>query len=193
MAGMAVALAVALGIPIVLERRWDLAGSAISPVAWPSQAVLREVARTEGPVFHELRAGGWLSWNLPGRAACWADTRLVLHDAEFVREYLEVVDHPERFDEWARSRGFGSALLPVVAWPRHRDLVEHLLTDSGWKLAACDGAWAVFERRVAGDSAPGRGDAQVQAATRREFGRNPWLEEYLERNWTEIETKAGGT
>lgn len=190
---VAFALPVLLAIPIALERRWDLPGSAISPVAWPSPSILREVAATDGPVFHELRAGGWLAWNLPDRGACWADTRLVLHDAVFVGEYLDVVDHPRRFDGWARSRGFRSALLPVASWPRHRPLVAHLLTDSGWKLAACDGAWALFERRVAGDSAPGPGHGVVQAAARREFGSNPRLEGYLIRNWTEIAGEGGGS
>lgn len=142
-------LAGALAAHLLLERRWNDPSSFVAPLRLPSERTLALLADAPGPVFHEIRAGGWLTWKIPDRGACWCDTRLVLHDAAFVADYLDVVAHPSRFETWSRERGFRFALVPVAEMPYMDDLAATLFASPSWKLVDCDGAWALFARSEA--------------------------------------------
>lgn len=194
-AGIAVSTAVALSISPLLERRWNLPDSWIAPLQRPSDSTFAILRASPGAVFHELRAGGWLSWVLDRPGSCWADTRLVLHDAAFVRNYLDVLDHPDRFDSRATTRGFRYALLPVASWPRDRPLLVHLLRSPSWRLRYCDGAWALLERRDATPDAQASTDNAplhaVDARIASRFRANPRLEAFVRSNWRDIRRDAG--
>lgn len=172
------------------ERRWDLPGQAVAPAHFPGPTALRRIRSHEGPIFHEIRAGGWLTWTLPGRTACWADTRLVLHDARFVAEYLDLLDHPDRFDSWSRSTGVDMALIPTFAWPRFRGLATHLLASPEWSLLDADGAWMVMGR----DSSRGQGidprspvgRESISVRIRDRFGANERLEARVRTHWSDL-------
>lgn len=179
-----------LAVPSVLERRWNLPGDPVAPTHFPGASALVALRHHPGPVFHELRIGGWLSWNLPLRGACWADTRLVLHDADFVRTYLEVLDHPSRFQTWSDRQGFQVAVVPLVAWPRFRPLATHLLHSPHWRLADSDGAWAVFTRLTTTANAPPPPAAMppstIDSALHARFRSNPRLESFVRERWTSL-------
>lgn len=184
-----------LALPSLLERRWNLRGVAVAPAHFPGPAALAVLARAPSPVFHELRIGGWLSWNLPSRNVCWADTRLVLHDAAFVRAYLDVLDDPSRFQAWSDRQGFRLAAIPVVAWPRFHGLLVHLLRSERWRLVDGDGAWALFA--LADPDAgtppalPGMDTASIERALHARFGSNPPLEAFVRGRWTAVLREAG--
>jgi len=188
-------LAAGLAVPLLRERRWDLPGSWSAPFGTPSDSALEAIAKIPGPVFHELRVGGWLSWKLENRKACWADTRLVLHDAAFVHAYLDVLDNPEHFEAWSRLQGFQAALLPVASWPRDRGLVATLLSSPDWKLVECDGAWILFARRETDfaslDVGTAGGRAVIDLALHDRFASNPRLEAFARTQWNQTLRLAG--
>jgi len=186
-AAAGVALMAALAAPALAERRWDLPGVAVAPAHFPGPASMAILRSRPGPVFHELRVGGWLSWRIPSPRTCWADTRLVLHDADFVREYLGVLDDPSGFETFCDRRGFRMAAVPVVAWPRFHALLVHLLRSPRWRLVDGDGAWTLFARTDAADSAtapPAMDPAAVEPALHGRFGANPRLEAWVRGRWT---------
>lgn len=167
------------------QRRWDLPADPIAPLRLPAPAAVARIAASSSPSFHELRAGGWISWLSPERTACWADTRLVLHDAQFVARYLEMADHPERFQAFADESGFGHVLLPIFEFPRFRALSRSLLRSDDWDLVHCDGAWALFRRRDPEAPIAANGTIRSMEASKAaelRFGTNPRLERSVQRN-----------
>lgn len=187
-------LAAALSVPLLLERRWNDPSSWIAPLRLPSQRTLDILSRSPGPVFHEIRAGGWLSWTLPDRDACWCDTRLVLHDAVFVSDYLDILAHPGRFEAWSRERGFRFALLPVAEMPHAAPLAATLFASGTWKLLDCDGAWALFARTdvplpaIAWTTPVGKRAIEARIAER--FHDNPRLERFASSRLGEVLDQA---
>lgn len=173
----------------VADRRWSLPGDFASPFQAPGESIRHILSSHPAKVFHELRLGGWLAWNMPHLGLCWADTRLVLHDKSFLRSVLEATDHPERFDAWSSSQGFQYALLPVAAWPRNRPLVAHLLHSPSWTTIDADGSWILFARLgTSADAGTVRPFdlSMVDARIRRRFGGNPRLEALVRREWLAV-------
>ena len=159
------------------QKRWDLGDSWIAPFRLPGNSALSRIRASDAPVFHEVRAGGWIWWNSDIAGRCWADTRLVLHDQEFLSGYLDVVDHPGRFPAYSKRWNFGFALLPVVEFPRFHPLAAFLMRSPDWTLVDCDGAWALFRRRDA-DGIPRDAISadSISAWLTRRFDGNPLLE-----------------
>lgn len=176
----------------IQERRWNHPFDPIAPLRLPGTEAIEIIQRNPAPVFHEIRAGGWLSWNAPSRGLCWADTRLVLHDADFVRQYLDVADHPDRFPAFSRRWNFGYTLLPIVEFDRFRPLAAFLLRSHEWELVHCDGAWILFRRR----SPPGSAErtpavSDLSESVHRRFGANPLLERHVRDNLQEYLSLTG--
>ncbi|MEK7393694.1 MAG: hypothetical protein AAB214_14135 [Fibrobacterota bacterium] len=179
----AAAIVSTLFVVSIRERRWNLPFDPVAPLRLPSSEAIEIIQRDPAPVFHEIRAGGWLSWNAPSRGLCWADTRLVLHDAEFVRQYLDVADRPDRFTDFSRRWNFGYALLPIVEFDRFRPLAAFLLQSDEWQLLHCDGAWVLFGHR----SPPSVNNRTATAtdmseSVQRRFGANLLLERRVRDN-----------
>lgn len=181
----------------IADRRWDLPGELASPLQSPPERMRRILSSRPAPVFHELRVGGWLTWNLPRDRLCWADTRLVLHDGAFLDSLLATLDHPERFEAWSLRLGFSYALLPVSIWPRNRPLVAHLLRSRQWRVEDTDGSWILFARADAPPDSSGPPDpmdpAVVEGRIRERFGANPRLEELVRREWLGVLAETGGS
>lgn len=179
----------------ISDRRWDLPGGVVSPLQEPPERMRQILSESPAGLFHELRVGGWLSWNLPGDRLCWADTRLVLHDGAFLESLLETLDHPERFEAWSQQRGFSYALLPVSIWPRNRPLVAHLLRSQRWRVEDTDGSWILFARVDIPPDASGTPDpmdpAVVEGRIRERYGSNPRLEDLVRREWSGTLAEAG--
>jgi hypothetical protein len=95
-----------------------------------------------GPIFNELRFGGYLEYRLFPQPA-FVDGRMILRSADFYRDFLAAADDPERFPEYRARYGFTHALLPIAEDARFLPLAAFLLR-SGWDLIYCDGASALL-------------------------------------------------
>jgi hypothetical protein len=176
----------------VQQRQWDLPDSSIAPLRLPGDETIALVKNSRDSLFHEIRAGGWLTWETKARGVCWCDTRMVLHDQGFVANYLEVADHPEAFPAFADRNGFGYALLPVVEFPRFHNLVVWLLRSPDWQVVHCDGAWILFGRRSPFPAKSKPLDlAAIDGSLARRFGSNPALKAMVHRRWQALLLESG--
>jgi hypothetical protein len=171
------AVVLALALLAGIQKRWDVGAWSIAPFRLPGESALAKIHASDAPVFHELRAGGWITWKLDVNGRCWADTRLVLHDDRFLSQYLDAVDHPENFPAFARHWNFGFALLPLVEFPRFHPLAQGLLRSPDWVMVDCDGAWALFQKRgLGGIPRPEMSTDSVWSALERRFAASQLLE-----------------
>jgi hypothetical protein len=139
-------LAGVLGLAgVAAAREPDLGQPAPFRVPRVSAEVLR--SRPAGSVFSADHYGGYLIWTLFPAQRPYLDTRLVLRSAEEFREFLDVVDAPQRFDEFERRHGFGAVVLPTVYPDRYLPLIAHLYRSPRWKLLFTDGSETLFVRR----------------------------------------------
>jgi hypothetical protein len=163
---------------------YELPGSLETPFRFPAPAVdYLERNPLRGPIFNELRYGGYLEFRLYPSKTAFVDGRMILRSAEFYRGFLEAVDHPDGFPAYRARYGFTHALLPISEDQRFLPLAAHLLKSLDWKLLYCDGASvlladaSILDGREAGmelDSLPA-GHPLPQALHRR-FAANPRLE-----------------
>jgi hypothetical protein len=112
-----------------------------SIVALPSGS-----ADQPGRIFAADHYGGYIAWMLYPRHRAFIDTRLVLHTGDEYADFLGLLDHPERFDEFARRQRFDHALLPTVYPDRYLGLIQHLLQSPAWRLVYTDGTEVLFAR-----------------------------------------------
>jgi hypothetical protein len=99
------------------------------------------------PVFAADHYGGYLIWKLHPRHRPYIDTRLILRTADEFSEFLDVVDHPERFDAFEERHGFGYVVLPTAYPERYLGLIAHLYASDRWRLVDTDGSEVLFARR----------------------------------------------
>ncbi len=118
-----------------------------SPFRVPAESARRLAALPGGDVFSADHYGGYLSWQLYPRFRPYIDTRLVLRSADEFREYLRVVDEPERFEAFQARRHFSYVVLPVMFPERYQRLIATLYASTDWKLLFTDGSEVLFGRR----------------------------------------------
>jgi hypothetical protein len=143
--GWVALLAVAAAFGPRLRSAWayELPGSPVTPFRVPVAAVEFLAAHPlPGPIFNELRFGGYLEYRLFPQPA-FVDGRMILRSGDFYRDFLAAVDRPERFPEYRARYGFTHALLPIAEDARFLPLAAFLLR-SGWDLLYCDGAAALL-------------------------------------------------
>ncbi|HEY0709135.1 MAG TPA: tetratricopeptide repeat protein [Polyangia bacterium] len=99
-----------------------------------------------GRIFAADHYGGYIAWRLYPRHKAFIDTRLVLHTGDEYTDFLGLLDHPERFDEFARRQRFDHVLLPTVYPDRYLGLIQHLLGSPAWRLIFTDGTEVLFAR-----------------------------------------------
>lgn len=191
-AGWAALLAIiALYVPgIRAAWEYELPGSLETPFRFPAQAVdFLERNPLNGPIFNELRYGGYLEFRLYPPKTAFVDGRMILRSAEFYREFLEAADYPDRFPAYRARYGFTHALLPISEDRRFLPLAAHLVKSMDWKLLYCDGASAlladasILDRRALAmdlDSLPA--GHPLREALHRRFAANPRLEVMAIRN-----------
>lgn len=150
-----------------------------------------------GNIFNELRHGGYLAWRFPGKPA-FIDGRMILRDAAFYGEFLEVVDGLREAGPYLDRYGITHAVLPIGEDRRFLPLAARLWA-TGWTLLYCDGADALLVppgSPSALESGPGGGadGDRVRAALLRRFHSNPRLEELAAANVATLaaETRARG-
>jgi hypothetical protein len=118
-----------------------------SPFHIPVDAVRAvEQVSGSGTVFTADHQGGYLIWKLYPRFKPYIDTRLVLRTADEYAEYLELADHPERFQAFQQRHGFSYVVLPVLYPDRYLGLIALLYDSPAWNLIFTDGSDVVFAR-----------------------------------------------
>jgi hypothetical protein len=179
-AGAAALLAVAVAFGPRLRAAWayELPGSLVTPFRVPESAVdFLEAHPLPGPIFNELRFGGFLEYRLFPEPA-FVDGRMILRSGDFYRDFLAAVDHPDRFPEYRARYGFTHALLPIAEDARFLPLAAFLLR-TGWDLLYCDGAAALLADpalRAGGMALDSLGpENPLPAALRSRFASNPRL------------------
>jgi tetratricopeptide (TPR) repeat protein len=175
-----VALAALLGLvgtAYAREPRLDVP----TPFRVPARsAALLSRTTDHAAVFAADHYGGYLIWKLHPRHRPYIDTRLILRTADEFSEFLDVVDHPERFDEFEKRHGFGYVVLPTAYPDRYLGLIAHLYASDRWRLLDTDGSEVLFARRRSNGepsinlAAPERTDA-ILAELDGRFGGSPEL------------------
>ena len=100
----------------------------------------------EGRIFSADHYGGYLIWALFPRAAPYLDTRLVLRTADEYAEFLELLEQPQRWEDFARRHRFDHAVLPTDYPDRYLPLAAHLYRSADWRLLYTDGTESLFRR-----------------------------------------------
>lgn len=179
-AGWAALASICLLYAPALRSAWafELSPGLVTPFRVPVGAAdWLEANPIPGPVFNELRFGGYLSWRFHPKPS-FVDGRMILRSGDFYRDFLAAVDHPERFGEYRARYGFTHAALPIAEDRRFLPLAARLLSD-GWSLRYCDGGAVVLAAPDAAgegmglDSLPA-GHPLPRAISER-FGGNPRL------------------
>lgn len=107
-------------------------------------STLVENLPARGNLFNSVRYGGYLIWKLFPERRPFIDGRLVLCTTRQFADYLDVLDHPERFTEYSRTHDLRTAVLPVALPDRYRPLIGALYRDPDWSLVFTDGTQTVF-------------------------------------------------
>jgi tetratricopeptide (TPR) repeat protein len=140
-----------------------------SPFHIPVDAVRAvEDVSGSGTVFTADHQGGYLIWKLYPRFKPYIDTRLVLRTADEYAEYLELADHPDRFQAFQQRHGFSYVVLPVLYPDRYLGLIALLYDSPEWNLIYTDGSDVVFARStlVSTANSPGEQTEQTEQTER---------------------------
>lgn len=151
-AGIVAALSfLAVGALVVMAAAREPSLRVPTPFRFPTESARVLAAREGGgTVFAPDHQGGYLIWTLHPRHRPYLDTRLILRTAAQYAEYLDVVDHPERFDAFQARHRFDHVVLPTGYPDRYLGLVAHLARSRDWTLVYTDGSEVLFARDPAG-------------------------------------------
>ncbi len=130
-------------------------GSAVSPFRVPVAAV-EYLKRNPvgGNMFHSIRYGGYLIWQLYPGTKVFIDGRLTVRPTSFFAEYLAILKDPALFERVAERFNITHALLPTAVFYDYMGLVGWLYHSDRWRLAFTDGSSVLFVRA---DMYEGRG------------------------------------
>jgi len=146
-AALALAALFATGTLTALAAAREPSLRSPTPFRFPTESARVLAAREGGgTIFAPDHQGGYLIWTLHPRYRPYLDTRLILRTAAEFSEYLDVVDHPERFDAFQDRHRFDLVVLPTGYPDRYLGLVAHLYRSPGWSLAFTDGSEVLFAR-----------------------------------------------
>jgi hypothetical protein len=146
--GAVAALALAgVGAVTVLAAAREPSLRAPTPFRFPTESARLLAERPGGgTIFAPDHQGGYLIWTLHPRYRPYLDTRLILRTAGEFAEYLDVVDHPERFDAFDGKHHFDYLVLPTGYPDRYLGLLAHVHGTGSWRLLYTDGSEALFGR-----------------------------------------------
>jgi hypothetical protein len=133
-----------LALALVAVHREPSLG-APTPFRFPTESARRIAERPgSGTVFAPDHQGGYLEWALHPRFRPYLDTRLILHTADEFSEYLELLDHPQRFDDLQARHRFEYVVLPTGYPDRYLELVTYLARSAEWRILYTDGSEVLF-------------------------------------------------
>ena len=117
----------------------------LSPFSYPVKtAALLEKMPATGNLFNADRYGGYLLWKLYPQWKVSSDTRLTMRSAGFYREYLDLAEHPEKFDAYADKWNITRVVLPVAPLTLYLPLATALYHGSRWHCIFTDGTEVLF-------------------------------------------------
>jgi hypothetical protein len=174
--GALAVIAILYGGRIRAAWAYELPGSLETPFRFPAPAVdYLEAHPLPGNLFNELRYGGYLDFRLYPEKPAFIDGRMILRSGAFYRDFLEAVDHPERFAAFGGRYSITHSVLPISEDRRFLPLAAYLARESGWQVLYCDGASVVLADSAAYAAAHPPA-VPVLEALRSRFGANPRLE-----------------
>ncbi len=149
--GAVVAVAViALAVVEVKAFAREPSLAAPTPFRFPTaSAAVLATTPAGGAIFSADHQGGYLIWTLYPRIRPHMDTRLILRTRDEYQDFLDLLDHPERFDFLSQRYRFTHAVLPVGFPGRYLGLIAHLAGSADWKLVFTDGQETLFATRDA--------------------------------------------
>ncbi|MFW5960676.1 MAG: hypothetical protein ACOCSE_06115 [Chitinivibrionales bacterium] len=121
--------------------------SCISPFRVPVNAVkYLKKNPAEGKVFSTMRYGGYLIFSMfPGKRVN-IDGRMIIRDAEFFRNYLELIREPGKgFDEYRERFGIERVLLPLSEIRIYNSLRKWLCKSEDWSVELIDGESVLYK------------------------------------------------
>lgn len=122
--------------------------SLISPFRVPVNAAeYMENHPKPGRIFTSMRYGGYLIYSLYPRKQVNIDGRMIIRDASFYQQYLELVTHPENnFSKYAESYNINRVLLPLSMLKLYDPLRKWLYHSDQWKIELLDGESVLYTK-----------------------------------------------
>lgn len=109
-----------------------------------------------GPIYNDMTAGGYLTWDDPTGHGVYIDGRLEVYDTEFFSAYTRSLNDGRLWLQEADRRGINSALL-FHRWGNRQSLIRFLVGTRTWGLVYYDEVAAIFVRlSAAGDTLTAR-------------------------------------
>jgi hypothetical protein len=109
-----------------------------------------------GPLFNDMTAGGYLTWDDPTGKGVYVDGRLEVYDTPFFGRYLDNMSDYRAWKKDADARGIQSAMV-FHRWGNRQGFIHQLMASQEWRLVYYDEAVATLVRA-------GAHDAKISAA-----------------------------
>lgn len=160
--------AMAVVAAMVVSNRWYAAtgethefGLGVLEVNFQPRAVefFRE-QKLPGPLFNDMTAGGYLTWDDPTGRGVYVDGRLEVYDTPFFGAYLDSLGNYPAWKKDADARGIQSVML-FHRWGNRQTFMRMLMSSREWTLVYYDETAATLVRTA--------GNEAVIAAARQAF------------------------
>lgn len=151
--------------------RWngDLHETGLGILDLPSPVHASAFAKAEGlpgPVYNDVTAGGYLTWDAPVPGGVYVDGRLEVYDGEFLDDVLRRLGDMHRWQDEVDGRGVQTVVV-CHWWGNMQRLVRHLFTDRRWSPVYYDEAAVVAVRTEGNAELIARARASFRAARER--------------------------
>lgn len=110
-----------------------------------------------GPLYNDMTAGGYLTWDDPTGMGVYVDGRLEVYDTPFFGAYLASMSRPDAWKKDADARGIQSVMV-FHRWANRHGFLRALLSTSEWRLVYYDETVAIAVRTG------GANDEKIEAA-----------------------------
>lgn len=101
-----------------------------------------------GPLYNDLTAGGYLTFDDPSGQGVYVDGRLQVFDAEFFGAYLRNLGDVAAWQQDADARGIESVML-FHRWPNRHAFLHGLIASQAWSLVYYDETAVILVRAEA--------------------------------------------
>jgi hypothetical protein len=98
-----------------------------------------------GPMFNDMTAGGYLTWDDPTGKGVYVDGRLEVYDTPFFGAYLQSLSNMQQWKKDADARGIQSVMI-FHRWGNRHPFVRALMSTPEWKLVYHDETVVGFVR-----------------------------------------------
>jgi tetratricopeptide (TPR) repeat protein len=98
-----------------------------------------------GPMFNDMTAGGYLTWDDPTGKGVYVDGRLEVYDTAFFGAYLQSLSNLQLWRRDADARGIQSVMV-FHRWSNRQPFVRALIQTQEWKLVYHDETVVILVR-----------------------------------------------